>query len=104
MNSFAFAARGIEREIERQVAIYECGGQVEQETLHFDPTREDAPPLRSKEEAQDYRYFPEPDLVPVEPLREWSQRRFARRAAGVAGRAARALARNAGSSFAMQRP
>jgi len=72
MNSFAFAARGIEREIERQVALYESGGQVEQETLHFDPNREDAPPLRSKEEAQDYRYFPEPDLVPVEPLREWS--------------------------------
>jgi aspartyl-tRNA(Asn)/glutamyl-tRNA(Gln) amidotransferase subunit B len=72
MNSFAFAARGIEREIERQVALYESGGQVEQETLHFDPNREDAPPLRSKEEAQDYRYFPEPDLVPIEPLREWS--------------------------------
>jgi aspartyl-tRNA(Asn)/glutamyl-tRNA(Gln) amidotransferase subunit B len=72
MNSFAFAARGIEREIERQVALYESGGQVEQETLHFDPNREDAPPLRSKEEAQDYRYFPEPDLVPVEPLLEWS--------------------------------
>jgi aspartyl-tRNA(Asn)/glutamyl-tRNA(Gln) amidotransferase subunit B len=72
MNSFAFAARGIQREIDRQVAIYEEGGEVEQETLHFDPTRENAPPLRSKEEAQDYRYFPEPDLVPIEPLREWS--------------------------------
>jgi aspartyl-tRNA(Asn)/glutamyl-tRNA(Gln) amidotransferase subunit B len=72
MNSFAFAARGIQREIDRQIAVYESGGEVEQETLHFDPSREDAPPLRSKEEAQDYRYFPEPDLVPVEPLREWS--------------------------------
>jgi aspartyl-tRNA(Asn)/glutamyl-tRNA(Gln) amidotransferase subunit B len=72
MNSFAFAARGIEREIQRQVEIYEAGGEVEQETLHFDPGRENAPPLRSKEEAQDYRYFPEPDLVPLEPLREWS--------------------------------
>jgi aspartyl-tRNA(Asn)/glutamyl-tRNA(Gln) amidotransferase subunit B len=72
MNSFAFAAKGIEREIQRQVRVYEDGGRVEQETLHFDPAREDAPPLRSKEEAQDYRYFPEPDLVPVEPLREWS--------------------------------
>jgi len=72
MNSFAFAARGIEREIDRQIATYESGGQVEQETLHFDPNREDAPPLRSKEEAEDYRYFPEPDLVPIEPLREWS--------------------------------
>src|SRR5438094_6793135 len=65
MNSFAFAARGIEREIERQIAIYEEGGEVVQETLHFDPARENAPPLRSKEEAQDYRYFPEPDLVPI---------------------------------------
>jgi aspartyl-tRNA(Asn)/glutamyl-tRNA(Gln) amidotransferase subunit B len=72
MNSFAFAARGIEREIERQIAIYDEGGEVVQETLHFDPARENAPPLRSKEEAQDYRYFPEPDLVPIEPLREWS--------------------------------
>jgi aspartyl-tRNA(Asn)/glutamyl-tRNA(Gln) amidotransferase subunit B len=72
MNSFAFAARGVEREIERQIGIYESGGEVEQETLHFDPTREDAPPLRSKEEAQDYRYLPEPDLVPLEPLSEWS--------------------------------
>ena len=72
MNSFAFAARGIEREIERQITTYESGGQVEQETLHFDPNREDAPPLRSKEDAEDYRYLPEPDLVPIEPLREWS--------------------------------
>jgi aspartyl-tRNA(Asn)/glutamyl-tRNA(Gln) amidotransferase subunit B len=72
MNSFAFAARGIEREIERQIGVYEAGGEVEQETLHFDPARENAPPLRSKEEAQDYRYLPEPDLVPIEPLREWS--------------------------------
>jgi aspartyl-tRNA(Asn)/glutamyl-tRNA(Gln) amidotransferase subunit B len=67
MNSFNFAAKGIEREIARQVRIYEEGGTVEQETLHFDPTAEDSPPMRSKEEAQDYRYFPEPDLVPVQP-------------------------------------
>ena len=67
MNSFAFAAKGIEREVSRQIAIYEAGGEVEQETLHFDPGHETAPPLRSREEAQDYRYFPEPDLVPIEP-------------------------------------
>jgi len=67
MNSFNFAARGIDREVERQIAIYESGGTVDQETLHFDPDNEDSPPLRSKEEAQDYRYFPEPDLVPVHP-------------------------------------
>jgi aspartyl-tRNA(Asn)/glutamyl-tRNA(Gln) amidotransferase subunit B len=67
LNSFAFAAKAIEREVERQIAIYEAGGEVDQETLHFDPGAESAPPLRSKEEAQDYRYFPEPDLVPIEP-------------------------------------
>jgi aspartyl-tRNA(Asn)/glutamyl-tRNA(Gln) amidotransferase subunit B len=70
MNSFSFAAKGIEREVRRQVEIWESGGDVEQETLHFDPGNESAPPLRSKEEAQDYRYFPEPDLVPLEPSRE----------------------------------
>jgi aspartyl-tRNA(Asn)/glutamyl-tRNA(Gln) amidotransferase subunit B len=70
MNSFNFAAKGIEREVRRQVEIWESGGVVEQETLHFDPGNESAPPLRSKEEAQDYRYFPEPDLVPLEPSRE----------------------------------
>jgi aspartyl-tRNA(Asn)/glutamyl-tRNA(Gln) amidotransferase subunit B len=67
MNSFSFAAKGIEREIARQIRIYEEGGTVDQETLHFDPTNEESAPMRSKEEAQDYRYFPEPDLVPVHP-------------------------------------
>jgi aspartyl-tRNA(Asn)/glutamyl-tRNA(Gln) amidotransferase subunit B len=70
MNSFTFAAKGIEREIARQSRVYEEGGTVEQETLHFDPAHEESPPLRSKEEAQDYRYFPEPDLVPVHPPAE----------------------------------
>ena len=74
LNSFAFAARAIEREVERQISIYESGGEVEQETLHFDPGKESAPPLRSKEEAQDYRYFPEPDLVPIEPPAELVER------------------------------
>jgi aspartyl-tRNA(Asn)/glutamyl-tRNA(Gln) amidotransferase subunit B len=74
MNSFNFAAKGIEREIRRQIEIYESGGTVVQETLHFDPGNESAPPLRSKEEAQDYRYFPEPDLVPLEPDRELIER------------------------------
>ena len=67
MNSFNFAAKGIEREIARQIRVYEQGGIVEQETLHFDPAHEESPPMRSKEEAQDYRYFPDPDLVPVHP-------------------------------------
>jgi len=74
LNSFAFAARAIEREVERQIGIYESGGEVDQETLHFDPGKESAPPLRSKEEAQDYRYFPEPDLVPIEPPAELVER------------------------------
>jgi aspartyl-tRNA(Asn)/glutamyl-tRNA(Gln) amidotransferase subunit B len=74
LNSFAFAAKAIEREVERQIGVYESGGEIEQETLHFDPGRESAPPLRSKEEAQDYRYLPEPDLVPLEPPRELVER------------------------------
>ena len=74
MNSFNFAAKGIELELARQIEIYESGGDVEQETLHFDPGNESAPPLRSKEEAQDYRYLPEPDLVPVQPPQELVER------------------------------
>jgi aspartyl-tRNA(Asn)/glutamyl-tRNA(Gln) amidotransferase subunit B len=65
MNSFRFIERGIRAEIARQEAILRGGGGVEQETLHFDPTSERITSLRSKEEAHDYRYFPEPDLVPV---------------------------------------
>jgi aspartyl-tRNA(Asn)/glutamyl-tRNA(Gln) amidotransferase subunit B len=74
MNSFNFAAKGIERELARQIGIYEAGGTVDQETLHFDPGNESSAPLRSKEEAQDYRYFPEPDLVPVHPPAELVER------------------------------
>ena len=74
MNSFSFAAKGIEREIARQIRIYESGGTVDQETLHFDPSNEESAPMRSKEEAQDYRYFPEPDLVPVHPPEELVER------------------------------
>ena len=74
MNSFNFAAKGIEREIARQIGIYESGGEVQQETLHFVPGDEESPPMRSKEEAQDYRYFPEPDLVPVHPPQETVER------------------------------
>jgi aspartyl-tRNA(Asn)/glutamyl-tRNA(Gln) amidotransferase subunit B len=67
MNSFKFVADGIAAELERQQSIYESGGDVVQETLHYDPTSGTVEPLRSKEYADDYRYFPEPDLVPVEP-------------------------------------
>src|SRR3712207_6538916 len=65
MNSFRFIERGIKAEIVRQTQILEEGGEVEQETLHFDPRTERITSLRSKEEAHDYRYFPEPDLVPI---------------------------------------
>ncbi len=65
MNSFAFLERGVRREIERQVELISGGGTVVQETLHFDPASGELTPLRSKEEAHDYRYFPEPDLVPL---------------------------------------
>jgi aspartyl-tRNA(Asn)/glutamyl-tRNA(Gln) amidotransferase subunit B len=65
MNSFRYLERGVEAEIARQVALLEAGEEVVQETLHFDPGSGTLTPLRSKEEAHDYRYFPEPDLVPV---------------------------------------
>src|SRR3712207_688817 len=65
MNSFRFLMQGVNAEIERQVALLEAGEPVVQETLHFDPGSGRLSPLRSKEEAHDYRYFPEPDLVPV---------------------------------------
>jgi aspartyl-tRNA(Asn)/glutamyl-tRNA(Gln) amidotransferase subunit B len=67
MNSFRFLMQGINAEIARQTALLDAGGEVEQETLHFDPASGRLSPLRSKEEAHDYRYFPEPDLVPVAP-------------------------------------
>jgi len=65
MNSFRFLERGIRAEVARQEELVRSGGNVVQETLHFDPASGAISSLRSKEEAQDYRYFPEPDLVPV---------------------------------------
>jgi len=70
MNSFKFVADGIGAEVARQIEAYEAGVEVVQETLHFDPGSARLSPLRTKEEAHDYRYFPEPDLVPVEPATE----------------------------------
>ena len=71
MNSFTFLRRGIEAEIARQIDLIEAGERVVQETLHFDPTTGDLTALRSKEEAHDYRYFPEPDLTPLAPDPAW---------------------------------
>jgi aspartyl-tRNA(Asn)/glutamyl-tRNA(Gln) amidotransferase subunit B len=70
MNSFRFLERGITAELERQGALLEGGDEVEQETFHFDPQDGSLTPLRSKEYAHDYRYFPEPDLVPLAPTEE----------------------------------
>jgi aspartyl-tRNA(Asn)/glutamyl-tRNA(Gln) amidotransferase subunit B len=70
MNSFKFVADGIAAEVQRQVALYEAEEDVVQQTLHYDPAAGSVAPLRSKEYADDYRYFPEPDLVPVEPPQE----------------------------------
>jgi aspartyl-tRNA(Asn)/glutamyl-tRNA(Gln) amidotransferase subunit B len=65
MNSFRFIERGINAEIARQRELIETGRAVVQETLHFDPATDRITSLRSKEEAHDYRYFPDPDLIPV---------------------------------------
>ncbi len=65
MNSFRFIERGIRAEIARQEKILRRGEQITQETLHYDPASGAITSLRSKEEAHDYRYFPEPDLAPV---------------------------------------
>ena len=74
MNSFNFLRRGIEAELERQERIVRDGGAIEQETLHFDPQTGNLSPLRSKEYAHDYRYFPEPDLLPLAPSEEMLER------------------------------
>jgi aspartyl-tRNA(Asn)/glutamyl-tRNA(Gln) amidotransferase subunit B len=65
LNSFRFVEQAIDFEVERQIAILESGGTVEQETRLYDPDRGETRSMRSKEEAFDYRYFPDPDLLPV---------------------------------------
>jgi aspartyl-tRNA(Asn)/glutamyl-tRNA(Gln) amidotransferase subunit B len=65
LNSFRFVERAIQYEVERQIALLESGGKVEQETRLYDPDRSETRPMRSKEEANDYRYFPDPDLLPL---------------------------------------
>src|SRR5205809_5794615 len=66
VNSIRFIGQAIEHEARRQIAIIEDGGKIEQETRLFDPVKGETRPMRNKEEAHDYRYFPDPDLLPLE--------------------------------------
>jgi aspartyl-tRNA(Asn)/glutamyl-tRNA(Gln) amidotransferase subunit B len=66
MNSIAFIGQAIEYEARRQIGVIEDGGVIDQETRLFDPNRGETRSMRSKEEAHDYRYFPDPDLLPLE--------------------------------------
>ncbi len=71
MNSMRFIQQAIEVEARRQIAIVEAGGEVEQETRLYDPDKGETRSMRSKEEAHDYRYFPDPDLLPLEIEQAW---------------------------------
>jgi aspartyl-tRNA(Asn)/glutamyl-tRNA(Gln) amidotransferase subunit B len=66
INSFRFVEQAINYEVQRQIMVIEGGGKVAQETRLYDPGKQETRPMRSKEEANDYRYFPDPDLLPVE--------------------------------------
>ena len=74
LNSFRAIARAIEGEKERQIELLESGQAVVQETRRWDDAKEESYAMRSKEDAQDYRYFPDPDLVPVHISEEWIER------------------------------
>ena len=89
MNSFNFIARGIEAEVERQIGVWESGGEVRQETYDFDAATGMLTARRAKEEADDYRYFPEPDLVPIEPPAELVEHLHAQLPESPAARIAR---------------
>lgn len=65
INSFRFVEKAINYEVERQINILESGGKITQETRLYDPNKNETRPMRSKEEANDYRYFPDPDLLPL---------------------------------------
>ncbi|MDX8145554.1 Asp-tRNA(Asn)/Glu-tRNA(Gln) amidotransferase subunit GatB [Lentzea sp. BCCO 10_0061] len=71
VNSLRSVERAVRFEMTRQAAVLESGGEVTQETRHFDESSGSTSPGRKKETAEDYRYFPEPDLVPIAPSREW---------------------------------
>ena len=71
VNSFRYIEQAIEYEARRQIEIIEDGGTIAQETRLFDPTKGETRSMRSKEDAQDYRYFPDPDLLPLELDPAW---------------------------------
>jgi aspartyl-tRNA(Asn)/glutamyl-tRNA(Gln) amidotransferase subunit B len=71
LNSFRFLERAIDYEVRRQIDLIDDGGQVVQETRLYDPDRDETRSMRSKEDAHDYRYFPDPDLPPLEIGSEW---------------------------------
>ena len=89
VNSFRFISQAIQYEARRQIEILEDGGSITQETRLFDPTKGETRSMRSKEEAQDYRYFPDPDLLPLD-LEEALDRRDQGVPARTAGRQAQA--------------
>jgi aspartyl-tRNA(Asn)/glutamyl-tRNA(Gln) amidotransferase subunit B len=74
LNSFRFMERAIEYEARRQIEINEDGGTIRQETRLYDPDRDETRTMRSKEDAHDYRYFPDPDLLPLVISEEWIAR------------------------------
>jgi len=74
LNSFRFLQQAIEHEIRRQIELIEDGGRVVQETRLYDPDRDQTRSMRSKEDAADYRYFPDPDLLPLEVSPQWIER------------------------------
>ena len=78
VNSIRFVGQAIEYEARRQIAVLEDGGTIEQETRLFDPNKGETRSMRSKEEAHDYRYFPDPDLLPLEFDAGLSSRRWRR--------------------------
>ena len=71
LNSFRFMEQAIRFEVRRQIELIEDGGKVVQETRLYDPDKDETRPMRSKEDAMDYRYFPDPDLLPLEVTPQW---------------------------------
>ncbi len=84
INSFRYVEKAINFEVERQIEVIENGGKIVQETRLYDANKDETRSMRAKEEANDYRYFPDPDLLPVE-LDDGVHRTSARDPAGTAG-------------------